>query len=266
MKAPPSTFVESSESSEVSANSNNMNLEKARIPHHVAIIMDGNGRWATSKGWDRSFGHAQGTASVKEIIRESDRLGIKILTLYCFSTENWQRPEPEIEMLMKLLKDYLIQETQELIDNNIKLNALGQVERLPKEVLEILQNSIDQTAGNTGMILNFCISYGGRAEIIRAVQQSCLDFQSGKIELSEIDDSYFSNKLYTSGMPDPDLIIRTSGESRISNFLIWQMAYSEILIVDTPWPDFTPALLGDALNDYSKRKRRFGHTDESPTE
>ncbi|NCN41811.1 isoprenyl transferase [bacterium] len=242
---------------------NVVKIERNKVPKHVAIIMDGNGRWATSKGWNRSLGHAQGTATVKDIIREADRLGVKILTLYCFSTENWGRPAAEIEMLMKLLRDYLVQETQELIDNNIKLNALGQTHRIPKEILDILNNSIGVTSQNTGMILNFCISYGGRAEILRAVQQSCRDYADGKIQLSDIDDEYFSNHLYTAGMPDPDVVIRTSGESRISNFLLWQLAYSEIMILDTPWPDFTPAMLGDTLKQFSKRKRRFGNTDES---
>ena len=164
---------------------------------------------------------------------------------------------------MSLLKDYLIQETQELIDNNVKLNALGQRDRIPKEVNSTLEDTIQATKDNTGMILNFCISYGGRAEIVRAVKQSCQDHADGKINLSDLDEDFFASKLYTSGMPDPDVVIRTSGESRISNFLLWQLAYSEIIIVDTPWPDFTPGKLREALECFAKRKRRFGNTDEA---
>jgi undecaprenyl diphosphate synthase len=233
-----------------------------KIPRHVAIIMDGNGRWAKAKGWHRSIGHVHGTGRVKEIIRAADKLGIKYLTLYAFSTENWKRPAGEIATLMQLLKDYLLKERQELIDNNIKLNALGQIERIPEEVRKILEETMEVTANNTGMVLNFCLSYGGRAEIVRAMQRLALDLQEGRCSLMDITEDAINERLYTSGMPDPDLMIRTSGEYRLSNFLLWQSAYSEIYITDVPWPDFSPEHLSEACLAFSRRKRRFGMTDE----
>jgi len=237
-------------------------LRTVQTPRHVAIIMDGNGRWARNRGWHRSAGHIKGTSKVKEIIREADKIGIKYLSLYCFSTENWSRPQDEISMLMELLKDYLLQERQELIDNNIKLQALGEIERLPFEIREILEGTIEVTAKNTGMVLNFCISYGGRADVVQAVQSIARQVKSGDLRIDEITESLISDRLYTSGMPDPDLVIRTSGEFRISNFLIWQLAYSEFYVTDTLWPDFEPSHLKAALEAYAQRKRRFGRSDE----
>jgi len=238
-------------------------LDSKKLPYHVAIIMDGNGRWAKLRGWGRTMGHAYGTQRVKEIIRGADGIGIKILTLYAFSTENWSRPSSEIEALMGLLRDYLLKERQELLDNNIKLQALGQIERIPTEVRKILEETIAVTQNNTGMILNFCISYGGRADIVQAVQRIAEDVKEGRLDVASIDETLFSKHLYTSGMPDPDLVIRTSGEFRISNFLLWQMAYSEIFVTDTSWPDFEPSHLRAACEAYSQRKRRFGNTDET---
>lgn len=239
-----------------------LSLDSKKMPGHVAIIMDGNGRWAKLRGWNRTLGHAYGTKRVKEIIREADRIGIKVLTLYAFSTENWSRPSGEIEALMQLLRDYLLKERQELLDHNIKLQALGQIERIPTEVREILEETIEITKANTGMILNFCLSYGGRTEIIQATQRLAQEVQAGRMQLHEIDERSFEKCLYTAGLPDPDLIIRTSGEFRISNFLLWQMAYSEIYITETAWPDFDPANLRAACEAFSQRKRRFGQTDE----
>lgn len=237
-------------------------LSTLKVPRHVAIIMDGNGRWAKLQGLHRSLGHAKGASMVKEIIRAADDIGIEVLTLYCFSTENWNRPSHEISILMDLLKDYLIQERKELIENNIQFHALGQIDRLPENVLKIVRETIEVTAPNTGLKLNFCISYGGRAEIMRATQQLCREVAEGSLSLNEVDERALSNRLYTSGLPDPDLVIRTSGESRISNFLLWQMAYAEIYITDTLWPEFTPHHLRAAVEAYSLRKRRFGFTDE----
>lgn len=237
-----------------------------KTPEHVAIIMDGNGRWAKKRGWHRSIGHAKGSSRVKDIVREADRLGVKILTLYCFSTENWNRSEEEVSTLMMLLKDYLLKEKETLVENNIRLSTFGQTERIPAQVREVLKETIEATSKNTGLSLNFCISYGGRAEMIRATQRICEKYKNGEIELSEVDEALFSDHLYTAGLPDPDLMIRTSGESRISNFLLWQLAYSELYITDTPWPEFTPEKLREALTEFSTRKRRFGRSDEvSPT-
>ncbi len=237
-------------------------IQVAVKPRHVAIIMDGNGRWAEKRGLSRSVGHARGTATVKEIIREADKLGIEFLTLYCFSTENWGRPAAEISVLMELLKDYLLQERDELVQNNIKLSALGQIERINPEVRSILEDTISATSQNTGLKLNFCISYGGRAEIIEAATKIAADVKSGKIGLEDISETYFSQKLLTQNWPDPDLVIRTSGEFRVSNFLLWQIAYAEFYITETLWPDFEPSNLRAALEWYSQRKRRFGRSDE----
>ena len=241
-------------------------LSSLKIPRHVAIIMDGNGRWAKTRGMHRSLGHAKGASIVKDIIRAADDLGIEVLTLYAFSTENWNRPSHEISILMDLLRDYLAQEQHELLKNNIRFNVLGQMERLPENVLEIVQQTIDVTAKNTGLKLNFCVSYGGRAEIIQAVQKVCREVQAGKLALSDINEKTFSEQLYTKDLPDPDLIIRTSGENRISNFLLWQIAYAEIFVTDTLWPEFSANHLRAAVEAYSQRKRRFGFTDESLSE
>ncbi len=233
-------------------------IDPTRIPNHVAIIMDGNGRWAKQRGWHRGMGHMQGSSRVKEIVRESDRLGIKILTLYCFSSENWSRPLDEISGLMLLLKQYLIKEGKELFDNNVKLQALGETHRLPKDILSILQTTIDKTANNTGLILNFCISYGARPEILRGVQNLAADVAAGRLKPEDITEELISQSLYTKGLADPDLIIRTSGEYRLSNFMLWQSAYSELYITDVLWPDFDKQHLQEACLSYSKRERRFG--------
>lgn len=237
-------------------------LQLSSHPKHVAIIMDGNGRWAESRGLSRSAGHIRGTSTVKDIIREADKLGISVLSLYCFSTENWGRPEEEISILMGLLKDYLLQERDELVQNNIQLHALGQVDRIPKEIREILLGTMEATKHNTGMKLNFCISYGGRAEILRASQVIANEVREGRLQPGEINEEMFSKYLYTSHCGDPDLIIRTSGEFRISNFLLWQSAYTEFYFTETLWPDFTVHHLRAAIESYKQRKRRFGRSDE----
>ncbi len=204
----------------------------------------------------------EGTSKVKEIIRESDRLGIKILTLYCFSTENWKRPEDEVSILMKLLKDYLLKERDELHKNNVRLQALGQVDRLPSHLQKLVRETEVYLSKNTGMILNFCISYGGRTEILEATRHLAESVKRGEIRSDEITEERFSSALYTAGLRDPDLIIRTSGESRISNFLLWQLAYAELYFTDVSWPEFRPENLQEACRAYASRKRRFGSTDE----
>ena len=235
-------------------------VNKDLLPKHVAIIMDGNGRWAEKRSLNRIAGHQKGIKRVKEVIRASKEIGIEVLTLYAFSTENWNRPQLETSALMALLKRFLIAEGKELITNNIRLNTIGTIEDLPNQVTETLQDVIGKTKDNTGMILNAALSYSGRSEIIRAVKKIASDIKEGTITPQQIDETIFSNYLFTSGLPDPDLLIRTSGEHRISNFLLWQMAYTELYITDTLWPDFTEKDLIRALEDYQKRERRFGLT------
>jgi undecaprenyl diphosphate synthase len=235
-------------------------LNKDLLPKHVAIIMDGNGRWAEKRSLNRIAGHQKGIKRAKEVIRTSREIGIEVLTLYAFSTENWNRPQVETKTLMALLKRFLLAEGKELITNNIRLNTIGTIEDLPKEVTEILQEVMYKTKDNTGMILNTALSYSGRSEIIQAVKKIASDIKQGKVTLQQIDETIFSKYLFTSGLPDPDFLIRTSGEHRISNFLLWQMAYTELYITDTLWPDFTGKDLIRALEDYQKRERRFGLT------
>jgi len=238
-------------------------LASLRTPQHIGIIMDGNGRWAKNRGWVRSLGHVEGSSRVKEIIREADRLGVKVLTLYAFSTENWKRPADEVDALMKLLEHYLQQERQDLLDNNVRFQVFGELEKLPDSARRVVQETIDLSKDNTGMILNFCVSYGGRSEIIRAVQHLYRDVASGARSITDITEKGLSDYMYSAGLPDPDLIIRTSGEFRISNFLLWQIAYSEIFVTDTLWPDFEPRHLRSAIEAFASRRRRFGLSDES---
>ena len=227
--------------------------------------MDGNGRWAEKRSLNRIAGHQKGIARVKEIIRASKKIGIEVLTLYAFSTENWNRPQLETRALMALLKRFLIAEGKELITNNIRLNTIGSIEDLPNEVVVILKDLMSESQGNSAMVLNAALSYSGRSEIIRAVKKIATDIKEGKLSPQQIDEALFPNYLYTSELPDPDLLIRTSGEHRISNFLLWQMAYTELYITETLWPDFTEKDLIRALEDYQKRERRFGLTRQQIT-
>lgn len=240
-------------------------LDLNNIPAHIAIIMDGNGRWAQSHKLLRTMGHKVGVDSVLNIIKASRLLGVKVLTLYAFSSENWQRPQDEVSTLMALLKTFLARELNNLIENNIKLRAIGQIEKLPGDVRDVLDKSIHQSAHNTGMVFNLALSYGSRNEIVRAVRVIAQQCQEKGLQPEEIDDQTISDHLDTSGLPDPDLIIRTGGESRLSNFLLWQASYSEIYITDTHWPDFREPQLKLAIADYQKRQRRFGKTGEQVT-
>ncbi len=233
-------------------------LDPARRPAHVAIIMDGNGRWAKKRLLNRVKGHEQGADTVRMVVRASRELGISVLTLYAFSTENWQRPEAEVKALMMLLKRFLKSEKQEMLDNNIRLNAIGEVERLPGSVSTLLQETMQATENNSGMVLNLALSYGARPEIIRMVRQLSAKVAAGNLQAEEIDEETVSTHLYTRNIPDPDLLIRTSGEMRISNFMLWQIAYAEIYITDTLWPDFNRAEYIKILKDYQERDRRFG--------
>ncbi|HPA14913.1 MAG TPA: isoprenyl transferase [Desulfobacterales bacterium] len=233
-------------------------LDAANLPAHVAIIMDGNGRWAKKRLLNRIKGHEQGTEAVRSIVRTCRELGISILTLYAFSTENWQRPKTEVAALMNLLKRFLESELEEMMNKDIRLNAIGEIERLPEDVRQMLQKTMKSTENNNSMLLNLALSYGGRAEIVRMVREISKKAKNGEIDPDSITSSIVSDHLYTRGMQDPDLLIRTSGEIRISNFLLWQVAYSEIFVTDTLWPDFGKDEFVRILKGYQQRERRFG--------
>jgi len=237
-------------------------LDTKRLPKHIAIIMDGNGRWARKRGKERIFGHQRGARSVKEVIETSAELGIKYLTLYAFSTENWNRPDSEVSALMGLMVKSLNDETDELVRNNICMKVIGDINRLDHDVREKLEETIRLTAGSTGMVLIVALSYSSRWEIVEASKMICSDVASGKIELGKVDEVLFQTYLGTAGIPDPELMIRTSGELRISNFLLWQLAYTELYFTETLWPDFGKEDLYLAIDDFQKRERRFGMTSE----
>ncbi|MDI5886664.1 isoprenyl transferase [Flavobacterium sp. LB2P84] len=237
-------------------------INKNNLPKHLAIIMDGNGRWAKQQGLLRALGHESGTKSVKVIIEASAKLGIEFLTLYAFSTENWNRPKLEVETLMKVLINSLKKELVTLQKNNIKLNAIGNLEKLPKSAQKELLDVIDKTKDNTQMTLTLALSYGSREEIVSAVRNICNKVKNNIISIDTIDDSIINEHLYTQNLPDVDLLIRTSGEHRISNFLLWQIAYAELYFTDILWPDFKEQDLYEAIISYQKRERRFGKTSE----
>jgi len=237
-------------------------IDKEKLPKHIAIIMDGNGRWAKKKLLNRISGHIRGVDAVREVVTACRELGIKVLTLYALSTENLKRPKDEVTALMRLLKEYLLKEREEMIENNIRLCAIGRLEDLPADVMGTLQETIKKTGHCDGMVLNLALSYGGRAEILHAAKGIISDLRTGKIRLEEIAEQRFSQYLWTWGLPDPDLLIRTSGEFRISNFLLWQIAYTELYVTETLWPDFNREELLKAIADYQSRERRFGLTSE----
>src|SRR6266513_2809946 len=234
-------------------------IDPARLPEHIAIIMDGNGRWAGRRLMPRIAGHRAGITPVRVTVETCARLGVKALTLYAFSIENWKRPRAEVETLWRLLRFYLKQELPDLQKNDIRLQAIGRVEALPPQVRRELDSAVDATSANRGLLVNLAINYGGRAEIVDAVN-SILEMArlSGSIETLRIDEDQIATSLYTAESPDPDLLIRTSGEMRISNFLLWQIAYAELYVTETLWPDFTRADLLQAVLEYQKRDRRFG--------
>ncbi len=233
-------------------------LDPRNLPVHIAVIMDGNGRWAKKRFFNRIKGHEKGAETVRTVVRTCREIGIRVLTLYAFSTENWQRPQSEIAALMTLLKKFLISERKEMLDNNIRLNAIGQISRLPEDVQQELHQSMRLTEKNNGMILNLALSYGSRAEIVNAVKEIAQNIKAGHIDADSITPDLISKHLYTREVPDPDLLIRTSGEMRISNFLLWQIAYTEICVTDTLWPDFGKDELLQILKNYQERERRFG--------
>jgi undecaprenyl diphosphate synthase len=236
--------------------------EKGNIPRHIAIIMDGNGRWAKERGLPRIAGHREGVKSVREIVEACGELDLHVLTLYTFSTENWHRPQNEVSALMGLLVRTLRKEIDDLQKNNVRLNAIGQIENLPKNAFKEFSEGIEMTRNNTGLILNLALSYGSREEIAFCMRSIAREVKTERLEPESIDIHTIETHLYTSGMPDPDLLIRTSGEFRLSNFLLWQLAYTEIFITDTLWPDFRRRDLYTAIEDYQSRERRFGKISE----
>ncbi len=235
-------------------------LKSKNLPMHVAIIMDGNGRWAKKRGLNRLEGHNKGVRIVKQIVRRCCDLGIKYLTLYSFSVDNWKRPDNEVEGLMELLFKFVLKEEQEMMEQGIRLTTIGDIKRLPEKVFNAITGVIENTGNNSRMNLCLAISYGGREEILAGIKSLCMDIKAGRLDIETLDKSLIEKYLYTYGMPDPDLLIRTSGEQRLSNFLLWQTAYSEILITPTLWPDFNVEAFDNALVEYMNRERRFGKT------
>ncbi len=238
------------------------NINKDNLPNHLAIIMDGNGRWAKQKGFLRAFGHENGTKSVRLVVETCAKLGIKNLTLYAFSTENWNRPKLEVETLMRLLISSLKNELKTLTENNIRLLSIGNLELLPKSAKKELEDVIEKTKNNTHMTLTLALSYGSREEILQAVRNISDKVKNNIISINDIDESIINQHLYTRNLPDVDLLIRTSGEHRISNFMLWQIAYAELYFTDVLWPDFKEEDLYEAIISYQKRERRFGKTSE----
>ena len=237
-------------------------IDKNRLPRHVAIIMDGNGRWAKAKGKDRSFGHQEGVVSVRKIMDAVTQLGLKYLTLYTFSTENWNRPEEEVQALMSLLVSAIHRETPDMMKKNVRLTAIGDLSRLREDAYNTLQKFIDTTSANTGTTLVLALSYSSRWEITRAARQLAQEVLEQKINPNDITEAMVSDHLTTKNIPDPDLLIRTGGEKRISNFLLWQLSYAEFFFTDVFWPDFREEELYEAILYYQQRERRFGKTSE----
>lgn len=233
-------------------------IDKSRLPKHIAIIMDGNGRWAKEQGFERIFGHQNGVTSVRETTEAAAEIGIEYLTLYAFSTENWSRPQLEVDALMELLIDTIEKETPTLNKNNVRLLAIGDLSRLPEGASLKLQKCIDQTSKNTGLGLVLALSYSSRWEITNAMKNICREVVAGKLQIEDINDAIISKHLTTNTIPDPDLMIRTSGEERISNFLLWQLAYSELYFTKTHWPAFKKENFYEAIYDFQQRERRFG--------
>src|ERR1700689_105788 len=233
-------------------------IDPPRLPRHIAVIMDGNGRWAKRRYLPRIAGHRAGASSARQVIETCARIGIPALTLYAFSLENWRRPQPEVDFLMRLLREYLKQELPEIHRNNIRMLVIGRTDQLPQAVRDDVRNAMELTAGNTGMKLAVALNYGGRAELVDAFNAILDRVRNNGQSGFRADEQTISEHLYTAGLPDPDLLIRTSGEMRVSNFLLWQIAYAEMYVTETLWPDFSRARLLEALTDFQKRERRYG--------
>ena len=237
-------------------------IRRDRLPRHIAMIMDGNGRWAQKKGGERLFGHRNGVESVRQVVEAAGELGVEYLTLYAFSTENWRRPRTEIDGLMTLLTNTIANETKKLNDNNVRLLVIGNITDLPKSVQKRLMQSVDFLSGNTGLTLVLALSYSGRWEITEAIKRMCNEVKSGKLDPENVDSMLLESYLATSFMPDPELLIRTSGERRISNFLLWQLAYTELYFTPVLWPDYRKEHFYEAIIDFQRRERRFGKVSE----
>ncbi len=241
-------------------------IDKQKVPEHVAIIMDGNGRWATKKGLPRSFGHNRGVSVLKEILKASKNLGCKVLTVYAFSTENWTRPTKEVDFLINLFREVLRNEIEEIHQELIKIKFIGDLSPFPEDLKQLIYSSESLTKNNDSFLLNICANYGGRQEIVKVAKELALKSSSGEIKPNEVNEELFNSELLTRGIKDPELLIRTSGEQRISNFLLWQLAYSEIYISDVLWPDFNEFEFLKAIIDYQSRNRRFGGIESLPNE
>ena len=235
-------------------------IDTSHIPRHVAIIMDGNGRWAKRQNRPRLYGHKVGVESVQEIVEAAMELGIDVLTLYAFSTENWKRPEDEVGGLMGLLKNYLQKELSRMLKNEIRLTCIGDIRKLPGDVRQVLEQAMEETAQNEKFTLNLALNYGGRAELIQAIRTIAEDVQSRTLSVDDINEQVVDKHLYTQSLPDPDLLIRTGGEARLSNFLLWQISYAEIYFTDVMWPEFRKEAFREAILEYQRRERRFGKT------
>ncbi len=237
-------------------------IDLLKLPQHIAIIMDGNGRWAKGKGKLRVFGHRNGVLSVRDVVEGAGELGIKYITLYTFSSENWNRPKLEVSAIMELMISTIHKEINNFMKNNIRLNAIGDLQMLPEKCYKELTGAIDKTSENNGIVLTLALSYSSRREIVQAAKNIACKVQSGELTIADIDEETFENNLYTNGMPNPELLIRTSGEYRISNYLLWQIAYAELYFTPKLWPDFRREDLFEAIIDYQKRERRFGMISE----
>ncbi|HEY9195487.1 MAG TPA: isoprenyl transferase [Mucilaginibacter sp.] len=237
-------------------------IDLSKLPQHVAIIMDGNGRWAKGKGKLRIFGHHNGVTSVRDVVEGADKLGIKYITLYTFSSENWNRPKLEVMAIMELMVTTIHKEIPGFMKNNIKLNAIGDLDMLPEKCLRELNNAIETTAGNTGVVLTLALSYSSRREIVSAAKNIAIKVKNGELDVNDINEEVFEQNLFTGDMPNPELLIRTSGEYRVSNYLLWQIAYAELYFTTKLWPDFRKEDLYEAVIDFQKRERRFGLTSE----
>lgn len=233
-------------------------IDEANIPKHIAVIMDGNGRWAKKRALPRVAGHREGMKVVRNIVIQCSKLGVEVLTLYAFSTENWKRPKPEIDFLMKLPEKFLFTYLPELIAENVRVQTMGSSDNLPPHTLKAVETAVEKTRGNTGLILNFAFNYGSRFEITRAMKELAKDVKDGKVDVEAIDEHLLSDYMFSSQLGDPDLLIRTSGEIRLSNFMLWQLAYTELWFTDVLWPDFNEERLLEAICAYQKRGRRFG--------
>ncbi len=233
-------------------------IDNDRLPKHIAIIMDGNGRWAKKRFMPRTMGHRAGMSALKKTVQACDEMGIAILTVFAFSTENWKRPRDEVDYLMLLLVEFLHKEIDELHSKNVKIGVLGDINAIPREGQLEVKQALELTRNNTGLVFNIALNYGARQEILDAAKELAIKIRDKELSADELSEELFSGLLYTGGMPDPDLLIRTAGEMRISNFMLWQIAYSELVVTDTLWPDFTPQDLSNAIIEYQKRDRKFG--------